>query len=170
VIEKDIKKENHRKSMRLVAALALEHGLRFLPPKHAVRKLVEKDITIVRHGDEFEIKARHTQAKKRPVNYTPEGLMLQGARALLFLAKHKGYPSHGLLKNVCYFPTEAGFLSSKSNDGRAEQHAEWEWQDKNIQPLVEQIFQSWGEPLEIPAQSAKEAKWTSRKFASLIQR
>lgn len=142
-------KHGHRYAMRLLAALAMEHGLRFLAADDAVRKTIEEDIKIVRAGEEFEIEERYKQAKERKVSYTPPGLLLQGANALLYLAKHKGYPPSSLIQRVLYFPTEAGFLVSSAKrvweEYGKEQHAERQWQEENLLPLERRLFQEWGE-------------------------
>jgi hypothetical protein len=109
---KEVRKVNHQRSMRLTAALALEHGLRFLPADDLTRKVIEEDIEIVRQGGDCQ--EQYKQAKKRKIGYTPIGLLLQGSVALLKLAKYRGYPTDGMLQNVCYFPTEAGYLVSQS--------------------------------------------------------
>lgn len=50
--EKELRKQNHQKNMRLLAALAVEHGLRFLPSGDKFRTLIEADIAVLRSGDE----------------------------------------------------------------------------------------------------------------------
>jgi len=141
-------KNNFRYGLRLIGALGLEHGLRFLPEKDPTRKLIEEDIRLVRTTDDYPAFAsRYKQAKKRKVSYSVPGLLTQGAQALLYLAKHGGYPTDGLVRRVLYFPTEAGYMFDIENHDTygAERRAECAWQETNLWPLRSRLFAQWGE-------------------------
>jgi hypothetical protein len=152
-VNSETKKQNHRRSLRLLAAYALEHGLRFLPVGDAVRQIIEEDIAVVRRGNQSEIAAQHKARKKLKtlVKYTPAGLLFQGTLEMLYLARHKGYPSDGILQMVFYFPAEASTVvhTTAENWGR-EEAIEKEWQHKNLRPLEDKIFREFGTEIEIP--------------------
>lgn len=136
--------------MRLLAALAIEHGLRFLTDSTDgtdARRVIEEDIEIVRTRSDFEIAHRYKQAKKRKVDYTTPGLLLQGSTAMLYLGKHGGYPPGCLVERVFYFPTEAGYLikTGLRSFGK-HQRAEYVWQEKYLRPLLRRLFDKWGDP------------------------
>jgi len=145
--QREVRKQNHRKGMRLLAALAIEHGLRFLDDTRdaETKKMIEQDIAVVRAENDFEIRRRFADAKHRKAAHTPESLMLQGSRALLALAKHKGTPRDGSLRMVMYFPIEAAFLhGDKSGRSSQEQEAESKWQATVIDPLQNRLMEDYG--------------------------
>jgi len=143
--EKEKRKANHRKGMRLLAAFAIEHGLRLLSPDDEARKAIEEDIAIQRSGNESEIRSRYSVAKRRKVSYTPAGLLLQGSTAMLDLAKCRGHVPDGPLRAVIYFPGEAAFLiDGKRGRSSGERRAEWDWQEAVIHPLRDRLFEDYG--------------------------
>jgi hypothetical protein len=143
--EKEKRKANHRKGMRLLAALTIEHGLRLLSIEDGARKLIQEDIAIVRGGNESEIRSRYSAAKRRKVSYTPAGLLLQGSTAMLSLAKCRGHVPDGPLQAVIYFPGEAAFLiDSERGRSSGERRAEWDWQEAMIRPLRHRLFEDYG--------------------------
>jgi hypothetical protein len=134
--------------MRLIAARTLEHGLRLLKYGDPVRKVIEEDIRIVREDGDCE--GRHKEAKRRKMGYTVPGELLLSSRAMLYLAKHRGYPNHGLLRNVSVRVVEAASLANPSGSrswNEACPAEEIKWQDENIDPAVHYIFDHFGEPV-----------------------
>jgi hypothetical protein len=143
--EKEKRKANHRKGMRLLAALIIEHGLRLLSPDEEAWKIIEEDIATVRRGSESEIRSRYSAAKRRKVSYTPAGLLFQGSTAMLDLAKCRGHVPDGPLRAVIYFPGEAAFLiDSERGRSSGERRAEWDWQEAVIHPLRHRLFEDYG--------------------------
>jgi hypothetical protein len=143
--EKELRKQNHGRGMRLLAALTIEHGLRFLSPENESRRMIEEDIAIVRSGNDFEIRSQYSKAKRRKVSHSPEGLLLRGATEMLYVAKHRGNVRHGLLRNVIYCPGETAFLiDEKRGNGSQEQKAEQDWQESVIDPLCHRLFEDYG--------------------------
>jgi hypothetical protein len=143
--EKEKRKQNHGKGMRLLAALTIEHGLRLLSPDDEARSAIEGDIAIVRSGGESEIRSRYLAAKRRKVSYTPAGLLLQGSTAMLDLGKSRGHVPDGLLRAVIYFPGEAAFLiDGERGRSSGERRAEWDWQEAVIHPLRDRLFEDYG--------------------------
>lgn len=143
--EKEKRKQNHRRGMRLLAALTMEHGLRLLSPDEETKKTIEEDIAIVRSGNEFSIRSRYSAAKRRKAGYTPAGLLLQGSIAMLDLAKCRSHVPDGPLRAVIYFPGEAAFLiDDKKGRSSGERRAEWDWQEAVIHPLRARLFEDYG--------------------------
>lgn len=89
---------------------------------------------------------------------------------MLYLAKHGGYPSHGLLRNVEIHLSEAGYLVSRetrdANQMGREQHVERDWQSKYLLPMVEFVFhRSFGEDANVPT-SCEELEMRFAKEAA----
>lgn len=143
--EKELRKCNHKWGMQLLAALTIEHGLRLLAESDEVVQLIREDIAIVRSANEWEIKSQYAQAKRRKVDYTPAGLLLQGSTAMLFLAKHGGHISDGPIQSVLYFPDEAAYLvDCKKRPESGERAAEQNWQTTIVRPFVHRLFEDYG--------------------------
>jgi hypothetical protein len=139
--EKDLRQRNHKRGMQLLAAFTIEHGLRLLPSDDKAAVLIREDVAIVRRANEWEIKSRYAEAKRRKVSYTPAGLLLQGSTAMLFLAKHQGHIPDGPIQSVLYFPDEAAYLvDCKKGEKSREREAERNWQATKIRPLLGRLF------------------------------
>lgn len=168
-------KIQHQRDSRMIAALTIEHGLRFLDADDPTRALIEEDIRVVRTRDRDAIAQRHKESKKREKSYTVPGLLLQGSEAMLWAGKHRGYVSGGWLDWVTYFPEEAGFLSNKDirriedvDVSHTIRHSERKWQDRWIRPLIHRLFNEWGTELNVPSLSdiatVEEIEKEAREF------
>ena len=146
---------NHQKTMQLLAAMVVEHGLRFLPPQDETRKTIEEDIAIVRSHNQRAMEARYRIAKKRKISYTPAGQLLYAAGKMLYAAKHRA-PSAMLIDPcITAYTAEAGYLVSEQEIWRTqdwsqsggqlkEQRAEYDWQEKRVWPLLRKIYEDYG--------------------------
>jgi hypothetical protein len=145
-------KENHRRGCRLLAALAVEHGLRLLSADDPARKLIEEDIRIVREGSKSDISRRYTLAKKRRTDGVTVGVaagrLLCSSRRMLHLAKQQSLLEGFWLASVFFWAAEAAggdWIKNSDIYGDKEERAEQEWQEKNLWPLESRLFQCCGE-------------------------
>ena len=144
---------NHQKTMQLLAAMVVEHGLRFLSPQDETRKTIEKDITIVRSHDQRAMEARYKIAKKRKISYTPAGQLLYAAGKMLYAAKHRAPSALLINPGITVYTAEAGYLVSEREMVRtrnwtgshlSEQRAERDWWEKRAFPLLRKIYEDYG--------------------------
>ena len=137
----------HRKNLILLGAKAIEHAIQFLPADDNSRQTIEKRITAVLKDqyDANEIRRYRKQRVGRPWTYCPENRLLEASEELILLADFGGHISGSRLHAVLVPCWDAlGIIDS------AKQAAEMSWQNKMIEPLIEQAFEHHGELLEIP--------------------
>jgi hypothetical protein len=137
----------HKTNLLRIVAKALEHAANeFLKDGDPVKQLARTRIDQVLKGtfDADQVKKEQRRRRAQPLEYNAANCITTGSEELILLAGYGGHLSGGRLRSVLVpcWNAACGDL--------VRQNVEEAWQSKNIHPLIEQAFDQYGVPLEIP--------------------
>ncbi len=136
----------HKNNLLRIAAAAIEHASKSVEIDPGAKQLIDQRIASVLAG-KFDAGAIKTERNKRKGRggwgYNSTNRMLEASEELVLLADHGGHPSGSKVQVVLVAAWDACGI-----DDYQKQSAEQNWQNSNLEPLIEKAFEQYGTKLE----------------------